>query len=386
MVSSDIFDGGPPSQLEAWARLRKYGDRRVMKLAIYVAVIAWFPLVLLSAAAGDLIHAPGSGSFIRDFAAHARCLIAIPLLILGEAICIPRLGAVALHFGSAGLIRDSDRGKYEAALASTRRLRDSTFGELIVLLLAYLIVAAVAFSESAHFPAWHMAGTNGSPHYSPAGWWNVLVSLPLLMILLLGWVWRLFLWTRLLWSISRLDLRLLVAHPDRAGGLMFAAYSIRSWVLPAVVPSVIVAGTLANRMLHEGAALLSYKFLMVGVAGCVVGLLALPFMVFNQRLLAAWQRGVLDYSALADRVGHVFESQWLGRDQKFPADPMQTAAFSATTDLYSIVGNVYQMRLVLVDLKSIGWLLVMVLLPFLPLVLMTEPLGDLLKQVAGFLS
>jgi hypothetical protein len=384
-VTNDIFDGGPPSKLEAWTRLRRYGDRRVLRLAVSIAAIAWLPLVLLSAASGNLIHAPGSGSFLKDFAVHARCLIAIPLLVLGEAICIPRLGAIALQFRDSHLIRDSERGKFDAALASTRDLRDSTLGEFVVLVLAYLIVVAVAFSESAHFPAWHMAGTTESVKYSPAGLWNVLVSLPLLMVLLLAWIWRLFLWTRLLWLISRLDLHLLVSHPDRAGGLMFAAYSVRAWVLPAVVPSVVVAGTLANRVVHDGASLLSYKFLMLGVAVFVVVLFAAPLMVFNQRLLATWNRGVLGYSALAARIGHEFESLWVRQDQ-FPADPMQTAAFSATTDLYSIVGNVYQMKLILVDPKSIVSLLVMALLPFLPLVLMTEPLSVVLKQFAGFLS
>jgi len=367
-------------------RLREPGDRRVLRLAIGLAAIAWLPLAVLSAVAGDLIHMPGSGSFLQDYAVHARCLIAIPLLVLAELNCIPRLSTIARHFGDSALIRDADRGRFDAALASTRRLRDSTWSEFIVLLIAYLIVAAIALCGSQLFPAWQGAHSNGLTRYSPAGWWNLLVSLPLLLVLLLGWIWRLLLWTRLLWLISRLDLHLLVSHPDHAGGLMFAAYSVRAWVLPALVPGVVVAGTIANRVVHEGASLLSFKFMMLGVAAGVVVLFTAPLMVFNQQLMRAWNRGVLRYGDITDRVGHEFESEWLAHARKFPDDPLKTGAFSATTDLYSIVANVYQMKLLLVDPKSVISLGVFALLPYLPLILMTESLAVLLKQVAAFLA
>jgi len=38
-----------------------------------------------------------------------------------------------------------------------------------------------------------------------------LVSLPLLLVLFFGWLWRLFLWVRFLWCLSRLDLHLIPA-------------------------------------------------------------------------------------------------------------------------------------------------------------------------------
>ena len=47
------------------------------------------------------------------------------------------------------------------------------------------------------------------------------MSLPLFQFLLLRWYFRLFVWARFLWQVSRIELRLVPTHPDRCGGLGF---------------------------------------------------------------------------------------------------------------------------------------------------------------------
>jgi hypothetical protein len=61
-------------------------------------------------------------SLLRETGAHARYLVAAPLLVLAEGFCAPRLGAIANHFVLTGMIRDEQRDRFDAALASTRRL------------------------------------------------------------------------------------------------------------------------------------------------------------------------------------------------------------------------------------------------------------------------
>ena len=73
------------------------------------------------------------------------------------------------------------------------------------------------------YPAWHVSTVAGVEVYSPAGWWHALVSLPLLFVLLLGWIWRVLVWTRFLYLMAGLDLKLVPAHPDRTAGLRFVA-------------------------------------------------------------------------------------------------------------------------------------------------------------------
>ena len=56
--------------------------------------------------------------------------------------------------------------------------------------------------------------------------WYGYVSLPLFQFLLMRWYFRLFIWTRFLWQVSRLDLSLVPTHPDRVGGLGFLANTV----------------------------------------------------------------------------------------------------------------------------------------------------------------
>jgi hypothetical protein len=375
-VDNEVFYGGPPLRLEAWLRLQKAGDRRVLARAIGAAAIAWLPLLLLTM---------GNGSFLQDIAAHARYLIAVPILILAESTCLPQLGAIARHFLATDIVPDADLKRFEAAFTSTERLRDWKFAEFAAIACAYLVVALVILSESQHFPAWQMATGHRALRFSPAGWWQVLVSLPLLLVLELGWLWRLFLWTRFLWLVSRLNLHLLAAHPDRAAGLMFVGYSIRAWALPAVTPSVIVAGGVANRIVHAGASIFVFRYLILGLTVCVVLTFIAPLAVFIGNLVSTWRGAVLHYGALAERVGHRFEDDWLDKTKEFAENPLQTQAFSATTDLYQVVANVYAMKVMPIDALSAAFLAAVVLLPFLPVLLLSQPLDEMLRNLAGFL-
>ena len=119
---------------------------------------------------------------------------------------------------------------------------------------------------------------------------------------------------------------------------------------------------------------------------CFVILYAAPLTVFYRNLLKTWRVAVPYYGALAGRVGHKLERNWFkGRAEPFDEDPMQTSAFSATTDLYQVVANAYQMRFVPVDAQSVIFLAVVALLPFVSLLFISVPLDVIFKSLGGFL-
>ena len=384
-MKAGLFDGGPPTRIYGWLRLRSSAEKRAWSLAIGAALMSWLPLAVLAAAQGDLIGSLGPGPFLHDIAVHARSLIAVPLLIAATPACVSTLGMLAQHFMDSGLVVDVDRERYDAAISSTRRLRDAAAMEIAVIVAAYAIVAATFYSvDRTHLPAWYMAHGSAAG-FSGAGWWYVLVSLPLLLVLVLGWLWRMFLWARFLWLISRLNLRLLPAHPDRAAGLRFVGYSVNALTPFAVALSVIAAGMIANRLVHDRAALLSYKYVVIGLAGFVVVLVVAPLLVFAGKLLAAWDRGVLEYGALANRVGREFEHHWIESRGDFADNPLHSRLSLAAMNMCTLSSNVYAMRFIPVDTRSVIFLVTMTLLPFLPDVLMVLPLEVVIKDLAKFL-
>jgi hypothetical protein len=211
--------------------------------------------------------------------------VALPALILAEAECIPRLGKIVNHFAEAGLVVGPDTARFQAAVSSTRRLLDSTTGEVVALVLTYLVVVALALYVSMDaLPSWHRGESTGVMRLSLAGWWHAVVSLPLLLVLFFGWLWRLALWARFLFLMSLLDLHLIPGHPDRVGGLKFVSSSLRGFRLISFALGAIVAGSVAKSQVHHGKQLLDFKNLVIGLLIFLLILFAGPLTIFLKKL------------------------------------------------------------------------------------------------------
>jgi len=210
-----LFEGGPPLALERRLGLIKPGDRRVLLRAFIVALIGWPPLLALTAIRETFAHDGSFWYFLHDFGAHARFLITAPLLVIAEAWCLPRLSRIPLQFLDSGIVRDSDRDLLLVEFASTRRFLNSIWVEILAVLFAYGAVAGLAAMLAVKdLPKWYIYLGSRHPVYTAAGQWHVFVSLPLLAVLVLGWMWRHFLWWRLLSRISKLNFRLIPGHPE----------------------------------------------------------------------------------------------------------------------------------------------------------------------------
>ena len=383
-VEENVFDGGPPLRLQRYLGLVRPGEPRFRRRAALAVVVGWLPLVALagweSVVAGD----GAAKSFFFDFAVHARFLLAAPILILAEADCIPRLGRVARHFLSAGFVTEQDRGRYDATVASTRRLLDSTVADLVTVILAYTLTVALYYYPPAAFPAWYHSGS-GSRGFSLAGWWHVLVSVPFLLVLFLGWLWRILLWWRFMARMAFLDLRLLPSHPDHVGGLKFVSSSLRGFRLFCFALGVIAAGTVTNRVVHAGESPFDFKHFVIVLLVCILILTAGPLTVFIRRLRSAKSHGTYVYGMLSSEMGREFERKWLGRAGTVDQGALDVEDFSATTDLYQVAAHVYEMKDFPFGLKNLTQLMTMTLLPFVPVALMAMPLKEILQAFAKLL-
>jgi hypothetical protein len=255
--------------------------------------------------------------------------------------------------------------------------------ETVVVLLAYLaVVILLRTFPTESIPEWHKAGTDG---FSWAGWWNVWVSIPISIVLFLGWVWRLFLWGLLLCRVSRLDLRLVAAHPDLAGGLQFVGASVRIFVPLGFALSAVVAGGVTDRVARMGASLFGFKFVIGALVVVLFLLFVGPVLVFTGKLIEVRRKGILEYGGLAGAVGQQFEQRWIQPVAGIDQGALDVQHFSATTDLYQLVSNVYQMKAVPIDFQDLIAMIVLILLPFLPALLFEIPfeeiLADLIKVI-----
>jgi hypothetical protein len=369
-----LFENAPPGGLQRWLGLVKPGELNIVRRALLVALLGWVPLIPLTMVQSALFGGDGIESLIREIGVHVRYLIVAPLLVIAEAQCAPYLTATVRHFIESGLVPDDRREQFTAAVESTRGLLGSKIAEVAVFALAYLVAMLAALSHGYdQVPTWHRS-LGLTPGFSAAGWWHILISLPLLLVLIFGWLWRLALWARLLWLISRLDLRLVASHPDRVAGLGFVGHSLRAFSVVGLALAAIAAARSA-RLVLDGAHLPTpYLVFNAGYLAVLLALFVAPLLVFSPILLKAWQRGAVEYGALAARVGEAFEAKWLVRNGRVDQAALEKPDFSATTDLYSVAANVYGIRFVPVDLKDLIAIAGALLLPFVPVVLLAIPI------------
>ena len=379
-VDADVFSGGPPQRLERTLGLMSPGDPHVVRRAVVAVLATWVPLAVLAGGQAVAGSREAAYSFFTDFATYGRFLLAVPALILAEPDCLPWLRRIVRAFVDEGFVQGHDLARFEAARASARRLLDSRLAETLTIVIAYAIVIALIISiPAAELPAWARS-SDARFALSLAGWWNALVSLPILLVLFLGWLWRVVLWGRFLAYVAALDLRLVPAHPDRSAGLRFVSTSLEGFRLVSMAMGALLAGPIVNQVVHHGAAPSSFRRMIVSLLIASAILFAGPLTVFVRHLREARRHGLFTYGALANTVGIAFEARWLrpgaGGDRALSAQD-----FSATTDLYAIVANVQHMRSLPfrpVDLAGpVGGAAV----PFIPVALLAIPLREIADTV-----
>lgn len=382
LPGTEIFDGGPPFRLEKSLGLIKPNQRRSVQRAIWAVLIVWAPLFVLSAIESLVLEKNKLGTLIVDLTVIFRYLIAVPLFILAEEGTIFRLGRIVGHFTDAGVITAADRPRFDGIVAQARRLLNSATIEVLVVALAYLVmIIVIRFFPDQDVPLWHKAGDGGSG-YSWAGWWHALVSAPVGLVLLLGWLWRILIWGFFLFRVSRLDLQLVPTHPDLVGGLQFVGESLRAFLLLSFTISTIAAGGVAHRVLNMETSFFAFKYVIAAMVAAILLLFVGPVVVFAGKLIEARRWGIIAYGGLAKAVGAELEKKWLDERNRVDERALDVPHFSATTDLYQVVSNVYQMKPFPIDIQNLIALVVATLLPFLPALLFEIPLDEILSDLA----
>ncbi len=253
----------------------------------------WVPLLLLSMAEG---HAWGSSvalTFLRDVETHLRLLIAVPLLLLAEFTVHRQVSPIVQRFVANGLIPPAMRSRFDGAIVSALRLRNSVVAELLLIVFVYAVGIPFVWRDQVALDvnSWYATAANGQLHPWLAGWWAGLVSMPVFQFLCLRWYFRFFIWARFLWQVSRMDLDLEPAHPDGAAGLKFLALVQRAYS-PIVLALGTVLAAIWNRIFYAGEKLLDFRAEIVGTAAVLVFAVLGPLLLFTPQLRAARRKGL----------------------------------------------------------------------------------------------
>src|SRR5262249_46232157 len=242
---------------------------------------------------------------------HARFAVVLPLLEMAELVVAISLAAQVRHLREMGIVPERERGRFDAACSDIVALRGSTWAEaaIVVLALAMSIGFRLVIGVTEGSSSWERTETA----ITPAGWWHMLVSLPILYFFLFRWIWVFTCWAVFLRGVSRLDLELTATHPDRAGGLGFLGWGLACFASVLLPISTGASAGLAQEILHFGETLDSLKYHVVAYIVVAMVLLHAPLLTFAGRLSRCRFKGLLEFGALVWRHDRAFDEKWLQR-------------------------------------------------------------------------
>lgn len=312
MSDFSIARGAPFAEAQEKLGLLSSSRLAAPKRAAIFTLFCWLPLLALATAGGTLDSPEGGRSFLRDLTVHARFLVAVPVFILLEQLAEPRLAALSHQFLAGGLLRTESSGRFEEIIERSHRRRDSWVAEAVCLVLAYALAAPTLMDNiKRQGGTWAGSVVDGTVHFTPAGWWLLLVAGPLFAFLLFRWLWRYLIWANFLRCVAALDLRLVATHPDRAGGLAFVAQYPAAFAAFAFACSVVAASMLARALLWGGASINQFQVALGVWVAFFVGLFTVPLFFFAGPIKKAKRAALLAYSTLSSRHNVAFEKRWL---------------------------------------------------------------------------
>lgn len=384
-VDFSLVLGGPLFQLFRRCHLSGDGLELLRRRVLIIPLFAWLPLLVLSALEGHLLGGSIAVPFLLDAEVHVRFLVALPLLIVAEIVVHQRMRSVVRQFLERKLIPMEARPRFEAAVTSALRVRNSVVAEVLLVAFVYIVMVFVVWRHyiALSAPTWYAVPTSAGLQFSVSGLWYSYVSVPLYQFMMFRWYFRISVWARFLWQVSRIELQLVPTHPDRVGGLGFLANTAYAFVPLVVAHGAMLAGLLANRIFYAGGSVPDFKAEIAVLLVFMVGLVFGPLLAFTAQLAQVKRTGIREYGTFAQRYVREFDAKWLRGGAPADEPLVGSGDIQSLADLANSYEVVKGMKLAPVTKEAFVRVVVAMLVPLMPLALTMMSLEELIKKLMG---
>jgi hypothetical protein len=358
------------------SKFESKGFRHQLYLVLGLVLFCWLPLVILACL--KLGWNQFYLLFVRDVATHVRFLFVLPVLLFTRHSFNKSFNSTIHFFYKTKIIDLNNIDAFNKAMGIVEKWRNSKAVDFIIIILVY---SAFYFQEnnlinkSSTYAPWHMTG-NG---INAAGWWYLIVSLPILQILLYRWLYTIFLWIIFLRKLSKLNLNISALHPDGVGGLGFLQYTQLSFFPVALAFSALTAGVLNNAIIFSGISIVEYKITIGSILVFVLLLFILPLLLLLPLLAKVKRKYFMLYSLEAWPFARKYEEEL----KAFYETENEKPDASWHVDLIGSFEKTKEMKIVLIDKTLLIAFGSAVILPFLPVLAQQVPLKELLMNLIG---
>lgn len=380
-VDFSLVLGGPLYQIFLRTHLAKPPLDLFKRRIIFITLFTWLPLLLLSIISG-VAFSGVKIPFIFDIETHVRFLGALGLFIVAELFVHQRIQFIVVQFLERDIIATEDRSRFHDIISSAMRLRNSVIVELLLIVFVITLGRLIWKEYTIQGVAtWYAIPSESISRLTLAGYWYTFVSLPIFQFIFLRWYFRLLVWYRFLWQVSRLPLRLNSLHPDRAGGLGFLENSVYAFGLLLIAHTILLSGALVNRIWHGGATLPQFYVEILGVILFLMLIVLTPLFFFIIRLAEAKRIGTRNYGSVASRYVDNFRQKWIDEGLEKGKQILGTSDIQSLADLSNSFAVTNEMRLLPFSRRVVSHLLIIIALPLFPLVLTMIPLEQMINQL-----
>ena len=378
---SPIGDDAALNWLDNLGLIGKDGSGVAIR-AVIVALVAWLPIAGWAAWQGRLLEQGAGEPLLGHFGVHVRCLVALPLLILGDTLFRTAAKRAGTLFLSSGLVTASCRDAYERTIRGARVLVTSPLTTVLLVGMTLAWLAATRPDTHEHELVW--AGARDGALGFGGAWYAYFVR-PLFVFLVLRWLWRMAVLAWWLWRVGRIDLSLVPSHPDRSGGLAFVARLPHAYALLTLVLSAVLASRWAHELEFHDADLKSFVVPLAIFAVLWTMFALLPVFAIVPRILKLRKFATLEYAALAAEQGRLVRRRWILRE-KVADDPVLDASeIGPVADMNAMYDAVDSISVVPLIKAAIGAILLPIAIPMLAMAAIKVPIGQLLLKVLKLL-
>jgi hypothetical protein len=388
MDNDFLFEGSLYGKLLNKLGLGKQSTKVQLIRVLFFFSICWVPMAVITLIQGSFWTGDPHTSFIANFDTQARFFISLPILILAEKVISPKLLLTLTQFISSGIVTKEDAGTFNEIINKKVAFLRSVKTDIAILVICYVQVAAVILYQKGYTSvlAWQTFSDEGVNRLTAAGFWNAMVSRPLLVFLFYRWMLRIIVWGMILRKISALKLDLYAIHPDQVGGLGFLGYSIRYFSPIAFAISATVAGNMADFILAGQTKIADLRVPAVICLIFIIILFTLPLMSFVGKLLKTREKNIFEIYNYSNGIYRLLRRKVSKGFENVEEKDLGAPYFSTVADMNQVVEGALKMKYLPFTIKDLIPLLVATAIPFLFVTLLEIPLSDLLKKLMSIVT
>jgi hypothetical protein len=363
--------------------------RRFEYLRTYGVLMAvtCVPLLILALSSGLALGNRVELPLLRDPGFYSRYIVVLPLLLFAEVVVTTALSVQAGYLLESGIVPEREHSAFRDAEAKLKLLYNSRAAQAVIVVSSYALAltlrTVVAYSPRAS--SWERLAAAQGGAVTTAGWWSILFCIPIIMFLILRWLWRAGVWAWFLLRVSRFDLELTPTHPDRAGGLGFLTWGQASFAPVLAAVSALLSGSFASQVLYAGESLHSLKYHVAVFVALALAISLAPLLVFSRQLAHCRFKALLDFGMLVGSHDRAFDAKWIRNPGPNQEKILGCADASSLVELARAYEHVQEMRVIPLDRQAILVLLAAAVVPLVPFVATTIPVTDILRDLGVFM-